>query len=56
MPNTKLTKERLILHLIRLSYDTDKEVAHDVADSFLLEYIGDEEITRAFREGRYWCA
>ena len=47
-PPIELTKDRLICYLKNISVE-DEEVAHLWADEALLDYIGDSEITEAFR-------
>lgn len=50
-----MNKAELIAKLRELS-GYDKETDHMMADSWLLEYIGDKEITRAFDDVRKWYA
>ena len=48
----------LLLTLLRTlgGDDGDKEADHSMADSLLLEYIGDPEITKAFDAIEKWYA
>ena len=53
-----MTKPELIEELIKLqelSID-DAEVAHSEADDLLLKYIGEEDITKAFKKIKRWYA
>ena len=52
----KLTKERLLKRLRVCEEDLDEEVAHIRADELLVEYIDDEEITKAFDAIGKWYA
>ena len=52
--NTK--KNELLEKLNRLSESGDSESAHVEADSLVLEYIGDKEITEAFLKLERWYA
>ena len=53
-----MTKQEIIEELIKLeelSMD-DAEVAHSEADNLLLKYIGEEDITEAFKKIKRWYA
>lgn len=43
-----MTKQELLDKLIFLQQDKDYEVAHELADRLLLEYINDKAIEQAF--------
>ena len=49
-----MTKDKLIKELTKLKYEEDIEVAHIEADSLLLQYIHDKDITVAFEEIKKW--
>jgi hypothetical protein len=51
-----MTKQDLLIRLKELQGYSDLEDAHIHADSALLEYIGDDEITKAFRDIEKWYA
>lgn len=51
-----MTKEELIKKLFDLTFYYDLEKAHIEADILLLEYINDEEITKAFNDIDKWYA
>lgn len=54
-----MTKARLLATLqeIRVDFAHDGEAAHSNADDALLSYIGDEQITAAYRAASPgWCA
>ena len=51
-----MTKEELIKKLFDLTCYYDLEKAHIKADILLLEYINDEEITKAFNDIDKWYA
>ena len=52
----EMTKEELIKKLFDLTCYYDLEKAHIEADILLLEYINDEEITKAFNDIDKWYA
>lgn len=43
-----MTKEKLIEELKRLTTDSDIEANHVIADQLLLDYINDQEISKAY--------
>lgn len=47
--STKVKRDKIIGYLKALKTVEDEEVAHLWADEALLDYIGDPEITEAFR-------
>ncbi len=49
-----MTKDELLAILQTNSHDTEKD--HVNCDKALLEYIGDDEITKAFKEVFKWYA
>lgn len=51
-----MTKEELIQKLKDLDQMADTEVAHSRMEDALLEYINDEDITKAFNETDRWYA
>jgi Glu-tRNA(Gln) amidotransferase subunit E-like FAD-binding protein len=52
----KISREELIRILKELANNDDFEIAHSAADSLLLSYIDDEEITEAFDNIGKWYA
>lgn len=50
-----MTKEELILKLKNCN-SGDEEIDHSNADRILLEYINDEEVTKAFHDIDKWYA
>lgn len=50
----KLTKRELLAVLAKAAVSSDTESAHADADSALLRFIGDPEITRAYRAINRW--
>lgn len=51
-----MTKQELLDKLIFLQQDKDYEVAHELADRLLLEYINDKDISQAFLKiNRYYA-
>jgi hypothetical protein len=51
-----MTKEELIKKLSVINETMDKEIGHGLADDLLLEYINDEEISKAFNDVEKWYA
>ena len=45
-----MTKEELLFQLKAITYNTDAEVRHLLADNLLLEYINDLDIKDAYNE------
>lgn len=52
----EIGKVELIEKLKILQKKVDKEVAHIEADSLLLQYINDEDVTEAFEDINKWYA
>ena len=51
-----MTKEELITELKRANKNLDTECAHLKADDLLIEYIGDEDIKKAYGKVEKWYA
>jgi len=51
-----MTKEELLSILKELQENGDQEIAHAKADDALLEYINDEDVSKAFEEIDKWYA
>jgi hypothetical protein len=49
-------KSALLKELKRLAKLKDKEAAHDTADNLLIEYLGDDEIAKAYNDIEWWYA
>jgi hypothetical protein len=51
-----MNRKELLERLHDLDYDTDTERAHEKADTALLQFINDYEITSAFNAIKKWYA
>ena len=56
VPSPQLNRDQLLRMLSQLQYSGDAEAVHYEADLFLLSYIADEDITRAFLSLKRWYA
>jgi len=56
MRSQRMSKDELLNILSKLKEDSDKEVAHVIADASLIKYINDSEITKAYEEIERWYA
>jgi hypothetical protein len=50
------SRGRLLVKLGALKHDSNREYAHYDADQALLEFINDDEITKAFNAIKKWYA
>jgi hypothetical protein len=55
MSERKIDRDELLFRL-RECIDWDNETAHIYADSALLDFVDDEEVTRAFNNIEKWYA